>query len=95
MSIYYKIYIAPDPLGPWQLVNNEPLPDNGSAGNEYTIENLINDNLYYVMVVGGTFVGNTFTPLCGQPIGPNQDSGASIANPNIIAARVKAVAYLG
>lgn len=86
--VHYNVYIAPDAMGPWTLVNDTPIVDN-VTGNEYTIPNLINGNLYYIMVVGGRLdeVTGEFLPSCGQPLKPVQDIGSETLNPNITLAR--------
>lgn len=89
--IYYNVYIAEDPMGPW-VKKNSALLSNNTAGNSFTLTDLNNDHLYYIMVVGGELnEAGVFVPLCGQPIGPEAEAGTDVANPNIVAARPKAV----
>ncbi len=95
MAVLYNIYISSNPTGPWDLVNETPISDD-SSGNQYTISDLVNGRLYYIMVVGGRLDSNgVFIPISGQPLGPGAEPGTSISNPNIVATRPKEVRYGG
>lgn len=84
-NIKYNVYYSTTPDGPWTKANTVLISDN-SSGNSYTITDLTEGVLYYVMVVGGILddFGN-WIPLSGQPIGPNPVSATQIDNPNKIA----------
>ena len=90
--VRYNVYKSINPFGPWELVNDTPMID-VIQGNEYTIPDLVNGQVYYIMVVGGRLDNETgeFLPVCGQPLRMLDDSGSKISNPNMISARPRRV----
>ncbi len=94
-SPFYNIYKSIDPMGPWELVNEEPIRDS-QFGNEYDVTELVNGVLYYIMVVGGRLneITGEFEASCGQPLKPGQDVGSETLNPNLVAARPKRISNI-
>jgi hypothetical protein len=84
LDIKYNVYYSTSAKGPWTLHNSSPLTHN-PAGNEYTVDGLKKDAIYYFLIVGGTEDNGEFTPLVSQAVGPDNDGAAGLgaAKPQI------------
>ena len=88
MDVKYNIYISTSANGPWALINEDPIADNQSL-NRYVISGLVEDQIYYLKIVGGYEEHGNFIPLIRQPISNRKAGLVSIADAAIAPLKVK------